>query len=247
MTNAHDMTEFSAIELHCHTALSACAENVLSPAQVLETARRRGVAMVAVTDHNASAHAALAWRLAGRNGTPVVLPGIEITTREEVHLLGLFPNDGPLADLQELLDAHLPQAENDTELFGPQVLYDEADEIVGLDERLRQTAVGLGFDQLLVEIHQRGGLAVPAHVFRTRNSLASQLGFIDETADVDALEVRRRIWKREGYQWGCYLHGFPVLTGSDAHFLEDVGKNALNAPISASFEGLRTALQSSVS
>ena len=47
------MTRF---DLHIHTALSACAENIMSPGQILSKAKESGLDMIAITDHNASAN-----------------------------------------------------------------------------------------------------------------------------------------------------------------------------------------------
>lgn len=217
------------LDLHIHTALSACGENTMSPTQVLRSARRRNVHVLAVTDHNATEAACLTHRLA-KGADIVVLPGIEIATREEVHLLALFDEPDPLRELARIIDAHLPSALNDETLFGYQLIYDENDEIVGVDEQLRQTAVNLGLDRLVDEIHALGGLAIPAHVFRPRNSLVSQLGFIDPDAAFDAVEIRPRYWRTGEYRLGDRVEGFPVMTGPDAHFLEDIGRHSMELP-----------------
>jgi predicted metal-dependent phosphoesterase TrpH len=156
-----------------------------------------------------------------------VIPGVEVTTREEVHVLALFEDIATLADWQGLLDSSLPEAANRPEFFGYQLVYDGGDEIVGVDERLRQVGVGLGIDAIAEQVHARGGVVIPAHVFRGRHSLTSQLGFIDSAAAYDALEVTPAEWARDGYRLGQCLHGYPVVSGSDAHFLEDVGRTWL--------------------
>lgn len=231
------------IDLHVHTALSACGEDVMSPRQVLAHAARRSVDVLAVTDHNASTSAYTACRMAGE--FPVrVLPGMEITTREEVHLLAVFDDPEQLHELTALIEHNLPPGENDDTLFGYQLVYDERDEIIGVDDRLRQSAVALGIDRLASEIHAIGGLAIPAHVFRPRNSLTSQLGLIDPTSEYDALEVRWRHWATGEYRLGDRVEGFPVITGSDAHFLEDVGRQCLELEaVVTGVDSLRQALE----
>jgi hypothetical protein len=66
------MTRF---DLHIHSALSACAEMIMSPRQILLRARAAGLTVVTLTDHNASAHVALARRL-GRDNGILVIPGM---------------------------------------------------------------------------------------------------------------------------------------------------------------------------
>lgn len=210
-------------DLHLHSALSACAENTLSPRQIVARAVESNLDMIAVTDHNASAHAPLLARLGEACGL-VVVPGMEVTSREEVHLLALFADLAGLHAFQKTVDGALPEVRNDTDHFGWQLVYDERDEVVDVDERLRQIGTGLGLDDLVDRIHAGGGVAVPAHVFRARNSLTSQLGFVNPGAAYDAVEVSVRTWRQQGLHLGQTIAGYPVIVGSDAHFLEDIGR-----------------------
>jgi predicted metal-dependent phosphoesterase TrpH len=227
------MTRF---DLHIHSALSACVENSLSPGRIVERAARAGISVLALTDHNASANVAPTMAAGQRCGVGVI-PGLEVMTREEVHVLVFFDDLAALADWQTRVDAALPAAPNRPEVFGEQILYDAADGIVGVDERLRQVGIGMGIDALADEVHARGGVVIPAHVFRCRHSLSSQLGFIDPGAVYDALEVTTAEWRRDGYRLGQRLCGFPVLSGSDTHFLEDVGRSWLEVGASAPTAG----------
>ncbi|MBN2450871.1 MAG: PHP domain-containing protein [Lentisphaeria bacterium] len=220
------MTRF---DLHVHTGLSACAENSLSPLRLVARARTAGIRLLAVTDHNACANVRAALR-AGRQHGVQVIPGVEVTTREEVHATALFDSLDALLDWQAVIDRLLPKAPNRPDFFGYQVIYDETDEIVAVDERLRQVGIAMGIDEVAAEVHRRGGRLVPAHVFRARNSLTSQLGFIDPSAAYDAVEVSKAEWRRARHVLGDRIEGFPVITGSDAHFLEDVGRTWLEVP-----------------
>lgn len=216
-------------DLHLHSALSACAENTLSPRQIVARARESKLDMIAVTDHNASAHAALVARLGADCGL-VVVPGMEVTSREEVHLLALFADLAGLRAFQDTVDGALPPARNDTGHFGWQLIYDEHDEVVDVDEQLRQIGTELGLDDLVARIHACGGMAVPAHVFRARNSLTSQLGFVNPDGGYDAVEVSLRTWRQRHLQPGQRIADYPVLVGSDTHFLEDIGRCRFQVP-----------------
>jgi len=216
-------------DLHVHTALSACAENIMSPLQVVRRARAAGLDVLAITDHNASAHVRPALQAAAGLGLTVV-PGMEVCSREEVHVLALFADLAPLQDLQRLVDDALPRADNLPEVFGDQVVFDEQDDICDLDRRLRQVGTALDLARLTDEIHGRGGLAVPAHVFRARFSLWSQLGAVEAGPGFDALEIAWPQWRREGWRLGQRCAGFPVLTGSDAHYLDSIGRAANTLP-----------------
>jgi len=117
----------------------------------------------------------------------------------------------------------LPELENKPEFFGHQVLYNNTNEIIDLDYRLRQSAIDLSLDDLVGEIHKLGGIAIPAHIDKNKFSLISQLGFIDKNADFDALEVSKYKWNKKKYQLGDTFSGFPVICGSDSHTPDDIG------------------------
>jgi len=84
-------------DLHLHTTHS---DGSYSPAQIVELARRAGLAAVAVTDHDAVGGVAVARKAADGTGLEVIA-GVEITAEyrgRELHLLGYFfrTDDGPL-------------------------------------------------------------------------------------------------------------------------------------------------------
>lgn len=213
-------------DLHVHSALSACAEDIMSPGRIVERARASGVTLLALTDHNASANTAPFLARARACGIAGI-PGMEVASREDVHLLALFESIEVLGDFQHLVDDHLPADGNPVGIFGHQILYDAQDEIIDIDPRLRQTGTSIALETLVEQIHRRGGVAIPAHIDRARNSLTRQLGFVDPEAAYDALEITRHAWRREGRRPGETLEGFLLTTASDAHFLEDVGGGAM--------------------
>ena len=217
------MTRF---DLHVHTALSACAENTMSPCRIIARAHGAGLGMVGITDHNASANVRPTLEQGRRYGICVV-PGVEMTSREEAHVLVLFDRIETLDEWQQVIDDNLPAAANVPDIFGDQVVYSCDDEIVALDERLRQVGVNMGLSRVVEAVHERGGVVIPSHVFRNRHSLTSQLGLIDADAGYDALETRWRDWQQQDRHVGDCAYGYPVITGSDAHFLEDVGRVVL--------------------
>ncbi|MDD3249611.1 MAG: PHP-associated domain-containing protein, partial [Smithellaceae bacterium] len=151
-----------------------------------------------------------------------VIPAMEITTSEEVHLLALF---GPLAGLQrlqEIVDRHLFGV-NDEDRFGVQAIVNERGEVEGFNHQLLIGATDLPIDSLVDTIHQLGGLAIPAHIDRESFSVLSQLGFIDQSSRFDALEISKRMGIRKGRLRYPELARYAFLTSSDAHFIRDIG------------------------
>lgn len=81
-------------DLHLHTRWS---DGLASPAQVVERARALQI-RVAITDHNVVEGALQAWTLAGDDARDLVVPGIELTTEERIHLLLWFRDPKDLHD-----------------------------------------------------------------------------------------------------------------------------------------------------
>ncbi|MFZ2653375.1 MAG: PHP-associated domain-containing protein, partial [Victivallales bacterium] len=155
---------------------------------------------------------------------------IEVASLEEVHLIGYFETFDALSDFQALIDTAIPQGENSSEVSGYQLVFDNADEISDIDEKIRNIGINIPLDRLVAEIKKRNGFAVPAHVFKKRYSIISQLGFIDANAGYDALEIQSPMWIHENYKLGRRVEGYPAISGSDSHFLESVGRFYMEIP-----------------
>jgi hypothetical protein len=138
-----------------------------------------------------------------------------VCSSEEVHLLGLFDDDRLLGALQEIVNDNLA-GENDPETFGEQLIVDHGGELVGQSKRLLIGATSLSLDEIVQTVHELGGLAIASHVDRPSFSVVSQLGFVPENLDLDAVEVRSEI--PPGLP-----EDLPVIFSSDAHRREEIG------------------------
>jgi len=194
----------------------------MSPQLILEQAIQKKLNLISITDHNTVQHSILACKLS--EDMPIrVIPGVELTSKEEVHLLAYFPNIEALFKMKKEIDNYLPVKKNNSKVFGNQLYYDLDGEIIGIDYTLRQVALNIGLDNLVDFVHSIEGIAVPAHIDKDRFSLLKQLGFLDQEADYDAVEVSKFKWIKEKYHLGDTWDGFPVIAGSDSHCVEDIG------------------------
>jgi len=209
-------------DLHVHTCLSACGELSMSPRTVVARAREASLDMIAVTDHNTTGNVASVVRAAA--GTPLaVLPGIELTTSEEVHILGLFGRDADLAGLQETVDRNLPDIPSLRRFIKDQVLVDADDFVTGFSPRSLFGATKLSVREAVDLIHGHGGLALACHIDREAFSIISQLGFIPPDLPLDAVEISPRLTEAEGRQRFGPFGALPVVRFSDAHKPEEIG------------------------
>lgn len=206
-------------DLHIHTCLSPCAELEMSPIRIAERARAVGLDVIAVCDHN-SAENAGAVMTAGEKRNLTVLPGLEITTSEEVHVIGLFPTLGSALAVQEVVYSRLP-GKNEEDVFGMQVVADENDEVVEFNSRLLIGATEIGLEDVVDLIHEHGGLAIAAHVDREGFSIVGQLGFVPEGLNLDGLELSPHT--RPGDFELADRGKWTLLASSDAHRLEEIG------------------------
>lgn len=194
----------------------------MSPHNILKKAEQSGLNLISITDHNTVAHSILINRI--KKESPVnVIFGVELTTKEEIHLLGYFPDEFSIKEMEKKIIDYLPKMKNRASFFGYQLIYDQKGEIAEIDHLLRQNALQLNMDELVKYIHELGGIAVPAHINREHCSIKSQIGFLDPKSDFDAVELSRLEWKNKKHKVGDLLEGFPVISGSDSHFLEDIG------------------------
>ncbi len=228
-------------DLHVHTCLSPCGDLLMSPRKITARAAELTIALIAICDHNTAGNVAAVARAAGAGLT--VLPGMEICTREEIHVLGIFESVDDALRMQTLIQNGLTGV-NDPEVFGLQVVANEHDEVVGYEERLLIGATDVPVDAVVEDIHRLGGLAIASHIDRESYSVISQLGFIPESCRFDALELTTRTGAGEARQRFSTPPEVPFVRNSDAHFLEDIGSNTceylLDRP---TFPELRKALR----
>jgi PHP family Zn ribbon phosphoesterase len=147
---------------------------------------------------------------------------MEITTSEEVHLLAIFDSLSNLILLQNIIDQHLP-GENDEKRFGVQAIVNENGEVEGINNQLLIGATDLSLDTLIGYIHQFDGLAIAAHIDRESFSVLSQLGFIDDNADFDALEITPLTGFDQARIKYPELCKYSFIVSSDSHFIKDIG------------------------
>lgn len=214
-----ELSTFRA-ELHVHTVLSPCAGIEMIPPLIVREALSVGINLIAITDHNASANVA-AVQQAAKNTPLTVLPGIELQTREEVHLLGLFPDLRALEEFQSEVDCRMPNIENNPDFFGEQFIVDETGDYLRREQRLLINSCQIDFDDAVAIIHICRGLAIPAHVDRKSYGLYAQLGILPTSAPLDAVEISRHMTPAEARKAYPDLGNLPLLQGGDVHHLAD--------------------------
>jgi len=199
-----------AADLHVHTCLSPCADRTMRPPAIVEAAVARGIGMIGVCDHNSAGNVrAVAAAAAGRL---CVIAGMEIMTREEAHVVGLFPSAAAAEDAAREVAASLPRCRAPQE----QELVDADGAAVGLEPLMLSAASGFSLEETVDLVHRHGGYAIAAHVDRRSFSVPSQLGFIPPGSGFQALEISAH-GARIGRAAAFAGQGYPLTSASDAH------------------------------
>lgn len=236
------MEQYQA-DLHIHSVLSPCGDLGMSPTQIIEEALRKKIDILGITDHNSTLHAELMVRLGKENGI-LVLPGTEVNTKEEIHCLTFFENLELVKQFQKKLDNWLPDMDNKNLIFGEQVVVDENEHILYEEERLLIAALKADIHEIEKTVRHLNGLFIPAHINRPYNSILSQLGFIPEDLNIDAIEISYSEDINSYLNQHPELTKYRAITNSDAHYLDDIGRATTFFKIEElSFSEIRKALE----
>lgn len=208
-------------DLHLHTCLSPCADLSMGPRTIVARAAQRALDVIGISDHNSAENAGAVLRAAGDYGLQV-LPGMEVTSREEVHILAFFDDLEGALTLQEMVYRELPGL-NDPEVFGLQVVVNEDHDVLGCNPRLLAGATRLSVEQIVAAIHRLGGLAIASHVDRPSFGILGQLGFLPENLDLDALELSPQLSAEEARRRWPQCAGRALVRFSDAHSPDQIG------------------------
>lgn len=208
-------------DFHIHSCLSPCAEDDMTPANIVGMAVVAGLNAIAVTDHNSCKHCRTVMKLGQEYGI-LVVPGMELCTREEVHVLCLFHQIQAAEDFGRRVRESMIAITNQPKFFGNQLIYNERDEQVGLEEILLLSASAYTFDELYDVLAVYEGVMIPAHIDKQSNSLIYQLGFIPEQSRFSCFELKQMDNLHEYRRRFPYLNECNVISNSDAHQLGQI-------------------------
>lgn len=230
-------------DFHIHSALSPCGDNDMTPNNLINMSIIKGLDAVALTDHNACENVRAAAAVAGDK--IIFIPGMEVETSEEVHIVTLFPTADAAEEMQRILVDSSPYIPNRPEIFGNQYIMDENDEICGEIDRMLVTASGLDIYTVVAAAKDLGGIAYPAHIDRESYSVLSNLGFIPPDLDISAVEITEK--SRTALE-GEYSNQYNIITSSDAHYLWDISERNHYIEVSdASVRGILNAISNRLS
>ena len=203
-------------DLHIHSCLSPCGDMLMTRTNIVGMAFIKQLDAIAVCDPNTAENLPAVKEVADMMGV-TLLPGMELTTREEAHMLAYFPDVDSALRFSRAVHEHLPPIKNRPEFFGRQVRMDAQDEDGGEEDTLLISALDWSFEECEKQIPRYGGLCVPAHINRGSNGVLNALGFLPGGAAYDALEGSDAVAMPP-----IDITGYRTLRSSDAHYLENI-------------------------
>ena len=210
-------------DLHLHSCLSPCGDNDSTPGNIVGMAVVKNLDVIALTDHNTCKNCKAAMAI-GREYGITVIPGMELTTSEEVHVLCLFHTLEDAMGFDAFVEPRILQIPNDPKAFGDQFICDENDEVVGSFSTLLISATDISFDKVDDALKPFNGVMIPAHIDKNSFSLMSNLGFVPPDTDFKCFELADMKNLHKLQESNPYLRKCNVITDSDAHYIDRINE-----------------------
>ena len=179
--------------------------------------------VIALTDHNTCKNCPAAMAIAKEYGITLI-PGMELTTSEEVHVVCLFHNLEDALGFDKFVEEHLLKIPNDAKAFGDQFICDENDEVTGSYPTLLISATDISFDKVDDCLKPFNGVMIPAHIDKNSFSLMSNLGFVPPDSVFKCFELANMENLHKLQNSNPYLKNCNVITDSDAHYIDRINE-----------------------
>jgi len=212
-----------AYDLHIHSALSACSDKDMTPNNIVNMSLLKELDIIAVTDHNSAENLEAVVKCA-QGKDILVVPGMEVETMEEIHVVCLFPGIGEAKKMQEIVYNNLPPLKNRDDIFGRQIIFDEKDDEIGSIDRFLLTAVGMPIEEVYKTVLSLNGAMIPAHIDRSSYSILSNLGSIPPDLGFKYLEVSKKAVMENMNKQYPEVCSYRFIVSSDAHSLENISE-----------------------
>ena len=205
-------------DFHIHSCLSPCGEDDMTPANIAGVGALVGLQIMALTDHNTCKNCPAFFKAAKRYGI-VPVPGVELTTAEDIHVVCLLPSLEAALDFDREIERRRMPIPLNERIFGRQLIMDEEDRVVGTDPHFLLPATDVMIDDVPALIDRFGGVSYPAHVDREANGVIATLGTFPDIPGFLNAEFYDGTKKEAYFRDHPALRSRRILVSSDAHNL----------------------------
>lgn len=210
-----------AYDFHIHTALSPCGDSDMTPNNIINMAKLKNLDAIAITDHNSTANCEACIEVASGENI-IVIPGVELQTKEEIHMLCLFKDLKSTSDFQQIIDSRFNSNINNSDIFGKQLVFDKNDQIIREEKNMLISALNITLKEVCGMVIKYGGIILPAHVDRASYSIISNLGFIPKELPLKNIELSNYCNINKFLTNHTQLKRYRILRNSDAHDLQNI-------------------------
>ena len=214
-------------DLHIHSALSPCGDDLMTINNIFNMAYIKGLDLIAITDHNSLKQQYYLEKIIEHDilkGKIDYVHGVELQSSEEIHLLAYFKKGSNLNVIQEWIDKHLIKVKNQSDYYGNQYIFNEFDEVIGIEDNLLISSLDLNVYQIVKKVHEFNGVVILAHVMAKRYGIYEVYHGIPDDLNYDGIEVESIKQLNELKQLCKHLKDDYVFFNSDAHNLESISE-----------------------
>lgn len=214
-------------DLHIHSALSPCSDDLMTINNIFNMAYIKGLQLIAITDHNSLKQQYYLEKIIEHDilkGKIDYIHGVELQSSEEIHLLAYFKKGSNLNVIQEWIDKHLIKVKNQSDYYGNQYIFNEFDEVIGIEDNLLISSLDLNVYQIVKKVHEFNGVVILAHVMAKRYGIYEVYHGIPDDLNYDGIEVESIKQLNELKQLCKHLKDDYVFFNSDAHNLESISE-----------------------
>lgn len=209
-------------DLHMHSCLSPCGDEDMTPNNIAGMSYLNGMQVIALSDHNTCKNVPAILEAAKQYENLMVIPAMELTTAEEIHVLCLFAQLSQAMDFDAYVEQKLFPIDNRPEIFGNQTILDSQDNPIGEFPYLLINATSISMEEVYPLVQSYGGLAIPAHIDKQANSYLSQYGFLPQDAPFPCYELADLSRFPDLAKQNPVLQGKNLISDSDAHYLHQM-------------------------
>ncbi|MEG1500332.1 MAG: PHP domain-containing protein, partial [Clostridiales bacterium] len=205
-------------DLHIHSCLSPCGDDEMTVNNIVNMSIINNLDIIALTDHNSCKNCPAILKIAKEAGK-LVIPGMELCTSEEIHVICLFPELEQAMAFDKYVYQNMPHIPNRKDIFGEQWILNEEDKIIDTEPFLLVTASDISLEKLPNLMKEYGGLAIPAHIDKDSYSILAVYGFIPPELGFTAVEIAKPQPFLEKPFNQKQIQGKRLISNSDAHYL----------------------------
>lgn len=208
-------------DLHIHSCLSPCADIEMTPNNIVNMSVLNGLNVIAITDHN-SCKNCKALVEAGKKANLLVIPGMEICTNEDIHVICLFETVTDAENFSTYVYSNMPLIPHRPDIFGEQIIMNSNDIEISRESYLLLNATNISVNDILSTTNKYNGTAFPAHIDRSSYSVISSLGDIPPEAGFNTIEISTKGNIEKIKSLHPIIKDKLNLINSDSHYLENL-------------------------